>query len=56
MRRRRLSLFLIKCSGVLIAVIGITLIVNTLPLFLWPFLLGCFLIWMGWRLYMAKNW
>ncbi|HHT45836.1 MAG TPA: hypothetical protein GX004_00895 [Firmicutes bacterium] len=55
MRKRRLSMFIQKCSGIVIAVTGITLIVNTLPFYLWPLLLGCFLVWMGWHLYAVKS-
>ena len=39
LRKRRLSMFIQKRSGIVIAVTGITLIVNTLPFYLWPLLL-----------------
>ncbi|MEW5921145.1 MAG: hypothetical protein AB1796_09445 [Bacillota bacterium] len=50
MRRQRMSFFQ-KSGGVIIAVAGLILIVKTLPLYLWPLLLGLLLIWLGWRLY-----
>ncbi|NMB42217.1 MAG: hypothetical protein GX996_09850 [Firmicutes bacterium] len=55
MRRMRLNSFLRKCGGVFVAVAGIALVVNTLPLYLWPLFLGFLLIWMGWRLYMVNH-
>lgn len=51
LRRRRLITFLQKIGGVVLAAAGIALVINTLPLFLWPLLLGIFLIWMGWQFY-----
>ncbi|HHX87846.1 MAG TPA: hypothetical protein GX693_06700 [Firmicutes bacterium] len=51
MGARRLSLFLRKSGGVILAVGGVLLVVKALPLFLWPLALGVLFIWIGWQLY-----
>jgi len=55
LRRRRWGSFLKKSSGVVIAVIGITLFVKTLPVFFWTMLAGLLLIWLGWQMYIGSE-
>ncbi len=38
-------------GGIMLAVGGTVLIVRTVPMYLWPLLLGILLIWIGWQLY-----
>ncbi len=54
-RRRRFTSFLRKGGGIIISVVGITLIVKTLPYYLWSLLLGLFLIWIGWWIYALNS-
>jgi len=55
LRRHRRLAALKKALGVGMAVAGIALIVKTLPVFLWPLLLGLVLVWLGWTLYAVNN-
>lgn len=55
MGARRLNAVLKRSSGVLIALGGIFLIVKTVPLYLWPLLLGIIFIWLGWQLYIHNR-
>ncbi len=51
MGARRLSMFLRKSCGIILAVGGAILVIRILPLYLWPLVLGALLIWGGWALY-----
>ncbi len=51
MGARRMSIFLRKGSGIVLAVAGTALVIRVLPLYLWPLALGALLIWGGWQLY-----
>ncbi len=55
MEIRKIRMTLRRSGGVLIALGGISLIVKTLPLYLWPLLLGIVFIWLGWHLYTYKH-
>ena len=51
MGARRMSIFLRKGGGIVLAVGGAVLVIRILPFYLWPLLLGALLIWGGWQLY-----
>ena len=51
MSARRMSIFLRKSGGIVLAVGGAVLVIRILPFYLWPLLLGALLIWGGWQLY-----
>jgi hypothetical protein len=44
-----------KIIGLLLAVGGIALIFKTLPFYIWPFILGVFLIILGWQIYIHER-
>jgi membrane-bound ClpP family serine protease len=46
-----LRLFIRKGAGLLLAVVGIALIVETMPTYLWLGLMGIALVWWGWMLF-----
>lgn len=48
---RRRGTILRKSGGVVLAVAGAAMVIRVIPLYLWPLLLGAFLIWGGWQLY-----
>ena len=51
MMTRRLEITIRKTGGFVFALLGTILIVRTLPVYLWPLLLGLLLIWFGWQLF-----
>ena len=48
---RRLGSTIRRSGGIMLAVGGAVLIVRTVPMYLWPLLLGVLLIWIGWQMY-----
>lgn len=40
-----------KLAGIILAVVGLALIVNKVPVIIWWFVLGTGLIFLGWKLY-----
>jgi len=55
MMARRLEITLRKFAGFVFALGGTVLIVSTLPMYLWPLLLGLLLIWIGWQLFVGNR-
>ncbi len=51
MMARRLGSTIRRSGGIMLAVGGAVLIVRTVPMYLWPLLLGVLLIWIGWQMY-----
>ncbi len=51
MSTRRKHLILRKGGGIILALGGLIMIANTIPLFILPLLLGLLFIWIGWHLY-----
>lgn len=51
MMARRMGSTIRRSGGIMLAVGGAVLIVRTVPMYLWPLLLGVLLIWIGWQMY-----
>ncbi len=51
LRWRRTKGFARRVTGLLLAALGIGILIETLPAYLWFILGGLFLIWFGWNLY-----
>ncbi len=50
-RPKGIGIFARKAAGLVLAVAGIALIVETLPTYLWLVLVGILFIWTGWLLF-----
>ena len=55
MERRKTGIILRRCGGILIALGGISLVIKSLPVYLWTLLLGIVFIWIGWQLYAYRH-
>ncbi|NLZ38146.1 MAG: hypothetical protein GX893_00875 [Firmicutes bacterium] len=55
MRTLRPSALVRKVTGLVFAVAGITIVINTLPKYLWLLVVGFGLIWVGWIIFRQER-
>lgn len=55
MRTVRAAALVRRVLGLVLAVAGIAIVVNSLPGFVWVLIFGCSLIWAGWVMYRMER-
>ncbi|EEG77195.1 hypothetical protein [Dethiobacter alkaliphilus] len=55
MRTYRIMSLLRKVAGLVLAVAGIAIVIDSLPTYLWILLLGFGLIWAGWLMFRVER-